>query len=218
MKKSKESTIPLKTKKVFGEFHIENFETDPCVFWYKHENIAAIELKEKNQFQWGLERIYFDVSLTDMEKLKDCFLKITEKDQIPVSFKYLDIEKTNHLRLKDENEITRFVANFASTKDAKKFYQALFKLEDYQTIKPDRNLDYDGYQLDAVAHYASGFRDARKLVKYIIENAIQTPNGSYSINFDGSSEKIILPENYQSLLNQYNQVFGVKETWEKTEV
>ena len=203
--------------KDFEEFKVKNGETDIGVFWYEYGNAAAKKLKESGKLEWGKERIYFDIPLENMEELRDLAFELAKSEKIPIAFKHLDVQKTHQIDLKPESETTRFVANFASIEDAKRFYQALQHREEYKRIKSDRNLDYHGYNIDGVAHYASGYREKREPLKRIIETAQKNSDNTYSYySADGSKQITITEEQYSNFVNQFNTMPDPEETWKKT--
>lgn len=205
--------------KDFEEFKVKNGETDIGVFWYEYGNAASKKLKESGKLEWGKERIYFDIPLDNMEELRDLAFELTKNEKIPIAFKHLDIQKTHKIDLKQDSETTRFVANFASVEDAKKFYEALQQREEYKKMKSDRNLDYHGYNIDGVAHYASGYREKREPLKRIIETAQKNPDNTYSYySADGSRKITITEEQYNNFTDQFNAMPDPEETWMKTNI
>lgn len=78
--------------KDFAEFKFKNGETDVGVFWFEYGNVAAKKLEKSGKLEWGKERIYFDIPLDTMEKLRDLIIKLAKIEKIPVAFKYLDIQ------------------------------------------------------------------------------------------------------------------------------
>ena len=114
----------------FSEFRMKNGETDQGFFWNEYRNAIAKELKNSGKFEWGKERIYFDVSIQDCEKLRNLAFKISSEQKIPIAFKYIDDEKTFPIH-KDGNE-TRFVMNFVSSDDARRFYSfAIRRIQEF---------------------------------------------------------------------------------------
>lgn len=205
--------------KDFEEFKVKNGETDIGVFWYEYGNAAAKKLKESGKLEWGKERIYFDISLDNMEELRDLAFELAKREKIPIAFKHLDIQKTHQVDLKPDSKTTRFVANFASVEDAKRFYQALQHRDEYKKMKSDRNLDYHGYNIDGVANYASGYREKREPLKRIIETAQQNPDNTYSYySADGSKQITITEEQYNNFVDQFNAMPDPEETWKKTNI
>ena len=205
--------------KDFEEFKVKNGETDTGVFWYEYGNAAAKKLKESGQLEWGKERIYFDIPLDNMQELRDLAFELAKSKKIPIAFKHLDVQKTHQVDLKPDSETTRFVANFASVEDAKRFYQALQQRDEYKKMKSDRNLDYHGYNIDGVANYASGYREKREPLKRIIETAQKNPDNTYSYySADGSKQITITEEQYNNFTNQFNAMPDPEETWKKTNI
>lgn len=205
----------------YKDFSIKRGETDQGVFWNEYRNVAAKKLKESGEFEWGKERIYFDIKLDDFETLRDMIMNISKEKKIPVAFKYLDTENTGNINLKPESEITRFVANFASTEDAKLLYYELVKLEEYNRLTSDRNLDHNGYNIDGVAHYASGYREIRSALKSKIDSATENPDGTYDYiaiveDYDGSKievEKTMTAEMLADFKRQYEDLPDPEEVW-----
>jgi len=205
--------------KDFGKFKVKNGETDIGVFWYEYGNAAAKKLKESGKLEWGKERIYFDIPLENMEELRDLAFELAKSEKIPIAFKHLDVQKTHQIDLKPDSETTRFVANFASVEDVKRFYRALQQREEYKKMKSDRNLDYHGYNIDGVAHYASGYREKREPLKRIIETAQKGSGNTYSYYSAAGSRKItITKEQYNNFVDQFNAMSDPKETWKKTNI
>lgn len=212
--------------KDFEEFKVKNGETDIGVFWYEYGNAAAKKLKESGQLEWGKERIYFDIPLDNMEELRDLAFDLAKSEKIPIAFKHLDVQKTNQVDLKPDSETTRFVANFASTKDAKRFYQTLQQRDEYKKMKSDRNLDYHGHNIDGVANYASGYRETRSALKDKIESAKLNSDGTYSYtamveDYDGKKkpvQKTMTKEMLDLFKKQYSQLPDSEELWEKTNI
>ena len=203
----------------FEDFKVKNGETDIGVFWYEYGNAAAKKLKESGQLEWGKERIYFDIPLDNMEELRNLAFELAKSEKIPIAFKHLDVQKTHQVDLKPDSETTRFVANFASVEDAKRFYQALQQRDEYKKMKSDRNLDYHGYNIDGVANYASGYREKREPLKRIIETAQKNPDNTYSYySADGSKQITITEEQYNNFTDQFNAMPDPEETWKKTNI
>lgn len=205
--------------KDFEKFKVKNGETDIGVFWYEYGNAAAKKLKESGQLEWGKERIYFDIPLDNMEELRDLSFELAKSEKIPIAFKHLDVQKTHQVDLKPDSETTRFVANFASIEDAKRFYQALQQRDEYKKMKSDRNLDYHGYNIDGVAHYASGYREKREPLKRIIETAQRNPDNTYSYySADGSRQITITEEQYKEFEKQLKAMPNPEEAWKKKNI
>lgn len=187
----------------FSEFRMKNGETDQGFFWNEYRNAIAKELKNSGKFEWGKERIYFDVSIQDCEKLRNLAFKISSEQKIPIAFKYIDDEKTFPIH-KDGNE-TRFVMNFVSSDDARRFYSFLSQSEEYKNLQNDRHLDYKGVRIDNLAEYASGFREKRGALERIM-NAKINEDGKYEY-LSESGKKMVLSENeFNGFKSQYQQL------------
>lgn len=187
----------------FSEFRMKNGETDQGFFWNEYRNAIAKELKNSGEFEWGKERIYFDVSIQDCEKLRNLAFKISSEQKIPIAFKYIDDEKTFPIH-KDGNE-TRFVMNFVSSDDARRFYSFLSQSEEYKNLQNDRHLDYKGVRIDNLAEYASGFREKRGALERIM-NAKINEDGKYEY-LSESGKKMVLSENeFNGFKSQYQQL------------
>lgn len=187
----------------FSEFRMKNGETDQGFFWNEYRNAIAKELKNSGKFEWGKERIYFDVSIRDCEKLRNLAFKISSEQKIPIAFKYIDDEKTFPIH-KDGNE-TRFVMNFVSSDDARRFYSFLSQSEEYKNLQNDRHLDYKGVRIDNLAEYASGFREKRGALERIM-NAKINEDGKYEY-LSESGKKMVLSENeFNGFKSQYQQL------------
>lgn len=196
----------------FGTFKMKNGMTEEGYYWYEYRNMKAREMSKNKQFEWGKERIYFDIPTSDMLRLRDVVMNIASVNKIPVAFKYQDEEKT-WPSVKDGTE-TRFVANFASSDDALKFYSALRHDPVYQGMKSDRNMSYGGYRVDGVVEYANGYREQREPLKRIMSGSfnsqrkwvypsasgkmIELSEDEYNVfkkTFDGLQAKMIEVEN-----------------------
>ena len=192
-------------EKKFGEFRMKNGETDTGVFWNEYSNLEAKKLKEAGKFEWGKERIYFDIPIANMEAMRDLSFRFAKENRIAIAFKHLDTAKSYQYNL--TNDTTRFVANFVSVDDAKKFYDAISKDSEYQKLKSDRNLDYHGYKIDDIAHYAAGYREHRVVLERIVTKATRNKNGTYSypfINPEGKpSINTISVEQYKKFKKEY---------------
>lgn len=210
----------VKEKDAFSEFRMKNGETDAGFFWNEYRNNKAKELKNTGQFEWGKERIYFDVSIQDCEKLRDIAFKVASEKKIPIAFKYIDNEKTFPVH-KDGKE-TRFVANFVSSDDARAFYEALAQTAEYQTLVPDRSLDYKGIRIDGLAEYASGFREIKGALERIM-SAHLTESGAYEYIAESGKKMVISKDSYEAFKGQYEKlqeaVAEEKKKWflEKTQ-
>ncbi len=212
--KKKENSISNQDE--FSEFRVKNGETDEGFFWYEYRNRIAKELKNSEQFEWGKERIYFDVSIKDCEKLRDIAFKIASDNKIPIAFKYIDDVKTFPVH-KDGTE-TRFVMNFASSDDVRKFYSFLSNNFDYKNLRPDRHLDYKGIRIDDLVEYASGFREIRGALERIM-SAKFNKDGLFEYVGEGGKTIIISQDSFDLFKNQYLQleesINKEKELWGK---
>jgi hypothetical protein len=153
----------------FSEFKVKKGETDIGAFWEQWRNREAKRLKESGQLEWGKERIYFDVPLAQMGALRDLCFAVAAREKVALAFKHIDTEKSAPHQMGDED--TRFVANFASAGEAARFYRALAADPAYAALAPDRHVDYKGLRLDALAEYASGYREGRGPLERIIRTA-----------------------------------------------
>ncbi len=200
---SKMESLETKEGDAFSEFRMKNGETDAGFFWNEYRNNKAKELKNTGEFEWGKERIYFDVSIQDCEKLRDIAFTIASAKKIPIAFKYIDNEKTFPVH-KDGKE-TRFVANFASSDDARKFYEALAQNAEYQTLVADRTLDYKGIRIDALAEYASGFREIKGALERIM-SATATESGAYEYIAESGKKMVISKDSYEIFKGQHQKL------------
>lgn len=187
----------------FTEFRMKNGETDEGFFWNEYRNKKAKEMKNSGEFEWGKERIYFDIKIEDVEKLRDISIEIAGKNQIPIAFKYIDDKKTFPVH-KDGKE-TRFVANFANSDDARRFYKLLSVSPEYRSLIGDRKLDYKGIRIDDIAEYASGFREKRGALERIL-SAKQNDLGNYEYISDNGRQMSISPEIYKNFIEQYQKM------------
>lgn len=199
----------------YGNFDYGNAETAPGVWWNAYDSKAAKKLKKEGKFQWGKERIYFDIPTDQMETLRDLTQRIAQEQHIPIAFKHLDTSKSEPWASQDE---TRFVANFASVEDAKKFYEGLRQSDEYQKMKSDRNFDYHGHNIDGVAHYASGYREQREPLKRAIETAKRNPDGTYTYKSPKDEDIQIEEWQYEKWKKDLAAIPDPKETWEKTKI
>jgi hypothetical protein len=100
--------------------------------------------------------------------------------------------------------------------DAKRFYQALEQREEYKQMTSDRMLDYHGYNIDGVAHYASGYREKREPLRRIIETAQKNADNTYSyFSADGSKKITISEDEFNNFVDQYKAMPDPEETWTK---
>lgn len=184
----------------YSEFKVKHGPTGGGEYWwYEYRNRAAKHLKESGKFEWGKERIYFDVPVESFEALRDISMKIAEEQKIPLAFKFRDVEKT---QIVGNDEDTRFVANFASAEDAARFFKILKNDPEYLQITPDRNVDYKGIRLDERAEYGSSYREQRGPLERIA-NAARSPDGKYIFKSSTDERDIAISE------EQYNE-FMVK--------
>lgn len=187
----------------FSEFRMKNGETDQGFFWNEYRNTVAKELKNSGQFEWGKERIYFDVSIQDCKKLRNLAFKIASEQKIPIAFKYIDDEKTFPIH-KDGSE-TRFVMNFVSSDDARNFYSFLSQSEEYKNLQNDRRLDYKGIRIDNLAEYASGFREKRGALERIM-NARLNEDGRYEYLSESGKKMVLNEDEFNIFKIQYKQL------------
>lgn len=198
----------------FGSFKVSNGETDIGAWWYEYRNQIAKEMKKDGKFEWGKERVYFDIPLADMVKMRDLMMMVASEEKVPIAFKHLDEEKT-FPTIKDGTE-TRFVANFASPEDALRFYMALRKHPEYQSFHTDRNMNYGGYRVDEIAEYANGYRENRDALKRIMGGAFNE-RGKWEWN--GSVQKHeISKEEYELFKKQFEElntkILRTQQEWE----
>jgi len=206
-------TTPEASPDSFGKWRVKNGETDTGFFWYEYANEEAKKMKAEGKLEWGKERIYLDIPLTDMEKIRDVAFQIAKDNKIALAFKHADTEKTLKPHL-DGTE-TRFVLNFASTEDARRFYDALSKTEQYKALKSDRHMDYNGLNIDGIAHYASGYRETRSALENIIKTAKRNPDGTYSYKTLDGKAMNLPEESYLEFENQYKAMPNLENSWKK---
>jgi hypothetical protein len=199
----------IETKNEYEDFYVSNGETDTDMYWYQFRNAIAKKLKNEGSFEWGKERIYFDLKFEDLKKFSDLAMEISAKNQIPIAFKYLDEKKTSDLN-KDGKE-TRFVTNFASEDDAKRFMFAINKEDRYREFNSDRNMDYSGLKLDAIAHYASGFREARMALERIMHGKLCDDGQNYEYVSESGKQIKISASEFQSFKNKYEEAQKLME-------
>jgi len=137
-------------------------------------------------------------------------MKTAKEQKIPIAFKLLDTAKSQPWALADE---TRFVANFSSVKDAKTFYDSLRQSPEYKRMKPDRTHDYQGHQLDDIAHYASGYKETRASLQRI-EKAVRNPDGTYTYQSQHNKPITISEPEYNAFMAQLRAMPDPKATWE----
>jgi len=201
----------------YNKFSVANGETDTGVFWYQYRNAKAKELKESGQLEWGKERIYFDIKMQDMERLRDLAMRVAGENEIAIAFKHLDDAKT--LPVQKDGKETRFVVNFASEDDAKKFLLAMKNSNEYSSFVSDRNMSHNGIRIDGIAEYASGFREGRSALERIMQGAFNQDKTKYSYRAESGREITISAEEYLVFKNQYEQFLkemrDKEEQWKK---
>jgi len=204
---------PDTQKTAFGDFSVKRGETDTGLYWNQFTNRAAKELKETGEFEWGKERLYFDIGENDFVKLRDMVMAVATDAHIPISFKYLDIEESRPHAIDDAT--TRFVANFVSASDAKAFYNTLRKHPDYEQLQ-SLGIDYQAEKIDEIVHYASGQRETRAALKNIVEKAVCNPDGTYT--FPGLNEGkrlTISAQEYAAFEDRYRELIAsAREKWD----
>jgi hypothetical protein len=193
-------------------FKVKNGETDTGTWWYEYGNEEIRKLEKEGKYKWGNERIYFDIPLKDMEGLRDLAMKVAKDNNIAIAFKYLDTAKTFQ-RIAESPDTTRFVANFASVADAKKFYESLGQIQGYKALKSDRNLDYHAYNIDGIAHYAQGMRENRMALENVIKTAHPNPDGSYNYTTQDGRQKTIDKGIYENFLRQFESMPDPEKLW-----
>lgn len=189
---------------LFNDFSVANGETDEGVFWYQYRNKKAKEIKESGQFEWGKERIYFDIKMEDMTRLRDLVMHIAGKEEIPIAFKHLDDLKT-FASQKDGTE-TRFVVNFANEDDAKRFLLAMKNTSEYESFMSDRNMSYNGIRIDGIAEYASGFRESRAALDRIMQGALSEDGKKYTYKSEYGRDVTISADEYVMFKSQYEKI------------
>lgn len=187
----------------YSKFKLSNGETDVGSFWYEYRNQAAKDLKDQGRFEWGKERIYFDVAIADMLKLRNIVMRVAAEHNIPIAFKFTDVGKTMASQM--DGKETRFVANFDSAQTAKIFFDFLKDDSEYASLIPDRNMDYKGIRLDNMAEYASGYREIRGALERIMKANIN-PDGSYTYLAESGRPITISQEQYNVFKGQYDQI------------
>ncbi len=198
----------------FNSFKMNRGDTIEGMWWYEWRNQAIKDMKEDGKFEWGKERIYFDIPLVDMIRLRDLALMVAAEEKIPIAFKHLDEEKT-FSRIKDGTE-TRFVANFASEEDALKFYMAIKSRPEYQSFHSDRNMSYGGYRADEIAEYANGYRENRDALQRIMNGAFNK-QGLWEWVVDGNKKAITNDEYevFKKKLEEFNlKISNAQQQWE----
>lgn len=195
-------------------FEIKNEDINTGIFWLQYSNLEAKRLGEKKKFKWGKERLYFNVPLDRLKQIGNLIKELAKNNKIAVSLKYLDTESSKGI----DGEATRFVANFSSIEDAKRFYDALSTNKDYKNIEPDQEADYLAYNIDGKAHYASGYREIREQqmsdhMKYL-DQIIKNKNGTYTLVSLEGSQKILSKDEYEKELGKYDFSQEFKKKWE----
>jgi len=198
----------------FKKFQLKNGETDNGVYWYEYTNLAAKTLKQNGDFNWGEERIYFDIPLDKMELLAKIVMKIAAAKRIPIGFKHLDLNKTASIVLDPKSQTTRFVTNFVSIQDAKEFYDVLSHQPAYVEMSSDLNNDYHGYNIDGKAHYASGYREQREPLIRIVKTAKRLPDGSYEYEGPDGGMRKITQSQYENFKRQLSEIPDPQEKWQ----
>ncbi len=199
-------------KDEFSSFSVKNGETDHGHFWYEYRNKIAKEMKESGNFEWGKERIYFDIPLSQMEELKNLIIQTASDNKIAIGFKHIDIEKSSNLAKGDRE--TRFVTNFANTQDVLKFYLALKNNPIYQNLKNDRTINYGGLRIDSLAEYAGGFREKRDALARIMAGSLNQETGKYEYKSESGKVIILTTVEFDAFKQQYN---NIKEGIEKAQ-
>lgn len=187
----------------FGQFRMKHGTTAGGEFtWFEYRNKTAKKMKESGTFEWGKERIYFDIAPEQFEQLRDLLMQIAGKEKIPIGFKYLDMEETRRTSPQSiDGKETWFVANFATQEDAKKCYDALTQAAEYASLPPGRNLSYQGIRLDQCAEYASGFREARGALERMMR-ATSIGGGMYEYDSDDGGKIRIRAEDLGAMKKQ----------------
>lgn len=169
-------------------------------------------MAHEGKLKWGKERIYFEIPMEKCNALRNLVMTTAHEGKLPVAFKYLDATKSNQPSI---NGDTRFVVNFASTKDAKTFYELLKQKPEYQKLRPDRTMDYHGHQLDNIAHYASGYRETRGALQRIAK-AVKNPDGTYTYKKENGKDPMTITESqYNIFMDQLRAMPDPKATWER---
>jgi len=210
----------LSDKERFEDFATKQGETVKGIHWNFYENLEAQRLSESKKVEWSDERIYFEVPLDELPKLKDLVVKAVKKAHIPVTFKYVDVEASSAEMV--EKDVTRFVVNFLSVDDARKFYEILEEDKKYKSIQPDRTVDYLAHNIDGKAFYAQGFREIRehdkKQILNYLKNYTQNPDGSYSAPSSEGGVITMSKEEYERLGSGADIIGSLKKVWEKEKI
>lgn len=206
----------ISNKERFNDFSEKRGETVKGVHWYFYENLEAQRLSENRRIKWGNERIYFEVPLDELPELKKLVMQAVKEAQIGVTFKYLDVESSSPEMV--EKDVTRFVVNFVSVEDARKFYEILQGDSEYVAIQPDRSTEYLAHNIDGKAFYAQGFREIREYDKNQIldylKSYTQNPDGSYSAPSSEGGVITISKEEYERLASGADIIGSMKKSWE----
>ncbi len=200
----------------YGEFAEKHGETDIGMWWFQYKNQPAEELARQGKFEWGKERLYFDVSIDDCERLRDLVMEIAKQEKIPLSFKYIDAKKTFPVHI-DGSE-TRFVVNFAIEDDARSFYHALASCPEYQFVT-ERTQSYGGYRVDASAEYANGYREQRGALARIVEGGQMVGGQMWEWTTEGGETRRIPEKEYLVFQKQYEllnkKIAESEEKWKQ---
>lgn len=170
------------------------------MWWYQYQNKEAENLEKEGKFEWGQERIYFDIPLDRVGDMRDIVSKVAVAARVPIAFKLLDAKSTA-LEYQDGTE-TRFVANFVSLADAQTFYTSLRESTEYQALIADRTVDYKGIRIDSKAEYASGLREQRGALERVM-NAVRTGD-RYTFVSESGREISISAEDYEMFKSQFD--------------
>ena len=202
----------------FMRFEIKSGTTaSEDTYWIQLKNVAVKKLEKSDKFEWGEERIYFDIPIESMKILTNLSLNVAKNEKIAIAFKHLDIQNTTPDNLEDE-KLTRFVTNFASVEDAKRFYLALQQRHEYTNMKSDRNVNYYGYNIDGVATYASGFMEKREALNRIIRTAERKSNNTFTYNKVNGSKGTITEKQYYNFKDQFEKLPNFQEIWGKAKI
>lgn len=146
--------------------------------------------------------------------MKDLVIKISSELKIPVWFKYLDFEKSHNSDISQNSNTTRFVVNFSSVEYARIFYTELTKYSQYQTIVPDRTVNYNWHRLDDKSTFASWFREERDALNRI-KAATRNKDWTYSYIWENWKMLTISEEVYEWIINKYSSTKSAQELWEQ---
>lgn len=204
----------------FAKFRLKQGKTAEGAFgaggvhWNEFTNLAAQDAKGKRTFEWGKERIYMDVPIADLVRLRDLVFRAAAESRVPIAFKHLDMQQNDAAVERDGT--TRFVANFASIADAKRFYIALAQFSEYRALRPDRTIDYHALALDEIAHYASGFRERRSTLENIVRNARENPDGTFTYPAVGDGRSLTIERQYyDGFVREYQSLPDPATAWEQ---